>query len=321
MQAARIAELLEPFLGSSIDAQLTDSDLESISTYIDMLLRWNARINLTAIRHPEQIVTRHFGESLFAARHLFPNRRYVGTATAASTTGQVGTAAPGYLAGRSSAVSEGGGTSHLSRSARKEPEAGGKPIAWGGVTDSEEMGTSTPVLKPTSAGPEKDGDAAASESSGRSARQGRVTGDKSIGVSANRATVGDLGSGAGFPGIPLKLWAPDISLTLIESNQKKATFLREVVRALTLMDISIRNTRAETVDGTTFELITVRAVERFEAVIPIAVRLVASCGRLALLLGAGQVDKAHALVRTLRWLAPIPIPQSASRVLLVGHGS
>ena len=37
-----------------------------------LIVRWNARINLTAIRNEEEIVTRHFGESLFAARHLFP---------------------------------------------------------------------------------------------------------------------------------------------------------------------------------------------------------------------------------------------------------
>src|SRR6185312_8178771 len=53
-------------------ATLSHEQLTSISTYIDLLIRWNSRITLTAIRDPEQIVTRHFGESLFAARHLFP---------------------------------------------------------------------------------------------------------------------------------------------------------------------------------------------------------------------------------------------------------
>src|SRR5580658_9680517 len=74
MQPARIAELLQPFLQEANDQRLTANDAlyEHISTYIDILLRWNARINLTAIRDPEEIVTRHFGESLFAARHLFP---------------------------------------------------------------------------------------------------------------------------------------------------------------------------------------------------------------------------------------------------------
>ena len=54
----------------------------------------------------------------------------------------------------------------------------------------------------------------------------------------------DLGSGAGFPGLPIKLWAPHIALTLIESNHKKAAFLREITRALTLTNVDIQNTRA-----------------------------------------------------------------------------
>src|SRR5258707_13243011 len=74
MDPARIAELLQPFLREANDQPLTANDTlcKDISTYIDILGRWNARINLTAIRDPEEIVTRHFGESLFAARHLFP---------------------------------------------------------------------------------------------------------------------------------------------------------------------------------------------------------------------------------------------------------
>lgn len=44
--------------------------IPALSTYLDLLLRWNERTNLTAIRNPEQIVQRHFGEGLFAARVL-----------------------------------------------------------------------------------------------------------------------------------------------------------------------------------------------------------------------------------------------------------
>jgi 16S rRNA (guanine527-N7)-methyltransferase len=69
LDTARIAALLDPYLEQS----LPTSQLDQISTYIDLLLRWNARINLTAIRRPEEIVTRHFGESFFLARHVFPD--------------------------------------------------------------------------------------------------------------------------------------------------------------------------------------------------------------------------------------------------------
>src|SRR2546430_17494226 len=91
MHPERIAELLRPFLaaGSGVDVQssperaqgaadagqaaiLSASQLESITIYIDLLLSWNARINLTAVRQPEEIVTRHFSESLFVARRPFP---------------------------------------------------------------------------------------------------------------------------------------------------------------------------------------------------------------------------------------------------------
>ena len=60
-----IASLLTPYL-----PQAPASILPQLSTYLDLLLKWNARTNLTAIRDPEEIVRRHFGESLFAGLHI-----------------------------------------------------------------------------------------------------------------------------------------------------------------------------------------------------------------------------------------------------------
>ncbi|RXH58453.1 16S rRNA (guanine(527)-N(7))-methyltransferase RsmG [Granulicella sibirica] len=65
LTTAVIGYLLEPFL-----PDLPESLLASLSAYLDLLLKWNARTNLTAIRTPEEIVKRHFGESLFAGLHL-----------------------------------------------------------------------------------------------------------------------------------------------------------------------------------------------------------------------------------------------------------
>ena len=65
LSGERIRELITPFYadpGSGLVA--------SLSVYLDLLLKWNVRTNLTAIREPEEIVTRHFGESLFASRHV-----------------------------------------------------------------------------------------------------------------------------------------------------------------------------------------------------------------------------------------------------------
>jgi len=231
MQQSRIAELLQPYLGPQDGARLPPDALDHISTYIDLLLRWNARVNLTAIRNEEEIVTRHFGESFFAARHLFPLH---------SST--------------SPAVKEADGPPHAA-----------PPI--------------------------------------------------------DEVTVADLGSGAGFPGIPLKLWAPEISLTLIESNHKKAAFLREVARALTLTDINIQNARAESLPSASFQLVTLRAVERFQSILPVAASLSAPHGRLALLIGEAQLTQAHATLPALIWSEPIPIPGSHSRIMAIADTS
>jgi 16S rRNA (guanine527-N7)-methyltransferase len=182
MQVTRIIELLQPFLTPACEQQLTARDYECISIYIDILQRWNARINLTAVRNEEEIVTRHFGESFFAASNLFPGR--------------------------------GGEEGEL-----KEP------------------GTRKVVA---------------------------------------RSAVADIGSGAGFPGIPIKLWAPSVALTLIESNHKKAAFLREVTRFLRLTGINVQSARAEHIDQT-FDFVILRAVERFTDILPSSNRLHRSC--------------------------------------------
>ena len=199
MDSHRIAAWLTPFIPG-----LTRAQLQSISMYIDILLRWNRRINLTAVRDPDEIVTRHFGESLFAARYLL---------------------APG-----------------------------------------------------------------------------------------DTLTVIDVGSGAGFPGLPLKLYAPAIRLTLIESHARKAAFLREIIRALGLTDATVFNGRAQDFSARA-DLITLRAVEKFQRILPAAARLVVPAGRLALLVGAAQLPLASRLLPACTWSEPIPVPHSTGRVL------
>lgn len=240
MDPARIAELLQPFLDPSRESPkqsdgltvLLPAQLHSISTYINLLVRWNGRVNLTSVRQPEEIVTRHFGESLFAARHLFQ--------------------AP-----------------EQSLAEKALPEV----------------------------------------------------------------HVIDVGSGAGFPGLPIKIWAPHIHLILIESNQKKATFLREVVRALTLTNVDVFAGRAADFQGRSNsnqqgtwvhpkrsgDVITLRAVEHFDSILATAADLVAPSGRLAILVGRPQLDRARRLVPSMQWDQPIRLPQSSSRFLLLGR--
>ncbi len=127
----------------------------------------------------------------------------------------------------------------------------------------------------------------------------------------------DVGSGAGFPGLPIKIYAPHIQLTLIESNQKKAAFLREFIRSVTLTNVDVFASRAERFPAQA-DAVTLRAVERFDAALPVAARLVIPSGRLALLIGEAQIGRARKLTPGFHWSDPLPIPLSSSCVLLIG---
>ncbi|HTT24239.1 MAG TPA: 16S rRNA (guanine(527)-N(7))-methyltransferase RsmG [Candidatus Sulfotelmatobacter sp.] len=267
MQASRIAELLGPFLGPPHARHLTPDALGYISTYIDLLQRWNARVNLTAIRNEEEIVIRHFGESLFAARHLFPGDDW-----------------EGHSLSRAHSATEGHRALAPEDLVRAQDHE--RPSTLPAASEQRRL----------LAGPER-----------------------SEGTNA-AVKLADVGSGAGFPGIPIKLWHPKTSLTLVESNHKKATFLREVTRALTLTDVNILNVRAESLTNASFDVVTLRAVERFASILPIAAGLVAKGGRLALLIAQSQLRQAHSTLPALDWLDPIAIPHSRSRLLVIATG-
>lgn len=204
MERTEISAALRPF------AELSEADLDSISKYIDLLLKWNARINLTAVRDAKQMLTRHFGESFFAAKNLVARN-------------------------------------------------------WAG-------------------------------------------------------SIIDVGSGAGFPGLPLAIWAPQAGVTLIESQGKKAAFLNQVILASGLKHAKVFSGRAQIYE-TKADLVSMRAVEKFEAVLPVAASLVRPEGRLALMIGAAQVESAQRLCPELKWNSPMHVPGGHSRVLLVGTKS
>jgi 16S rRNA (guanine527-N7)-methyltransferase len=200
VEPAIIAGLLRPY------ASLPEKLINQISTYIDVLLKWNSKINLTSVRDPQEIVRRHFGESLFLAATLLEQD-------------------------------------------------------W-------------------------------------------------------RGTVVDVGSGAGFPGLPLAMYRPAANVTLIESQGKKAAFLNEVIYALKLTNAKVFHGRAEVFPGQA-DLVTLRAVEDFERVIKVAIDLVAGGGRIALMIGSSQLPKAKQ-VDSLEWNEPLPVPGGQARLLLVG---
>jgi 16S rRNA (guanine527-N7)-methyltransferase len=150
-----LISLLKPYLSST--ETVPDALYAQLSAYLDLLLKWNSRTNLTAIRTPEEIVQRHFGESLFTGQHLGPY-----------------------------------------------------------------------------------------------------------------STLLDFGSGAGFPGLPIAILRPDFCVTLAESQNKKATFLREAVRSLYL-SVEIWPARVETMpESRKFDVVTLRAVDNMPAAIAAA---------------------------------------------------
>ncbi|MEO6909314.1 MAG: 16S rRNA (guanine(527)-N(7))-methyltransferase RsmG [Edaphobacter sp.] len=186
-----IAALLAPYLTPPSDL------LPQLSSYLDLLLKWNARTNLTAIREPEEIVRRHFGESLFAARHL-------------------------------------------------------------GACE----------------------------------------------------TLLDLGSGAGFPGLPIALIHPEIRVTLAESQNKKATFLREAVRTLNL-DVEVWAGRAESLPAARqFHTVSLRAVDNMAAALAAAEPRASR--QLILLTSSAATPALPAFPQQTR----LPIPESQDRILV-----
>ncbi|MET0619463.1 MAG: 16S rRNA (guanine(527)-N(7))-methyltransferase RsmG [Thermoanaerobaculia bacterium] len=80
---------------------------------------------------------------------------------------------------------------------------------------------------------------------------------------AHGARVVDVGSGAGFPGLPLAIARDDLAVTLVEPRAKRCAFLRHVVRTLGLKTVQVLEARIEQVGGQTFDVATTRAVGHF----------------------------------------------------------
>lgn len=198
---------LNPLLVSVGQRSLQDDEIKQLSNYLALLLRWNTRVNLTAVRDPKAILSRHFVESIAAARAL----------------------------------------------------------------------------------------------------------------PAGLTTLLDFGSGAGLPGIPIAICRPTLSVTLAESQSKKAAFLQEVVRTLGL-HARVHSARAETLKQQ-FDCVTLRAVDHMELAVRSAAQLVAPSGWLAPLttitdLTAIQSAAGHGF----NWSTPpTPLPGSDQRILALAQ--
>ena len=195
-------------LGLELD--LSYRQIGQLATHFALLVRWNPRVNLTALRRPEQIATRHFEESLFLAKVL--------------------------------------------------PSATGLMV--------------------------------------------------------------DVGSGAGFPCLPLKVAFPTVRTVLLEPNKKKAAFLKEVVRSCGLEDVEVRTERlSEAVRGKLVgraSLVTMRAVAATAGVLDDLGRLLQKDGQIALFVGEKDAAKL-AKAPGFDWKHPVAVPHSERRVILTGR--
>ena len=130
----------------------------------------------------------------------------------------------------------------------------------------------------------------------------------------------DVGSGAGFPGLALKIIRPELHVTLIEANAKKSAFLAEVVRDLGLNGVDVLRARYEDLPlgAIQADFIAARAVGRLQKLLEWASGSLSPAGQVVLWLGAQDAENLLR-VREWNWTAPVPIPRSRRRVLLAGQ--
>jgi 16S rRNA (guanine527-N7)-methyltransferase len=186
---------------------VTDSQVLQIQQYMSILLAWNEKINLTAIRDPLEILNRHFCECMYAAQ--------------------------------------------------------GVPMEYGRLAD--------------------------------------------------------VGSGAGFPGLALKIIRPELQVILIESNIKKATFLAEVARDLELADARVVVSRYEELgeEVAPLDFVCARALGEFASFLEWAHSDRVAAKQVILWIGARDLPEIQK-IRPWEWREPIPLPHSLRRLLLVG---
>jgi 16S rRNA (guanine527-N7)-methyltransferase len=186
---------------------VTDLQVSQIQQYMKMLLAWNDKVNLTAIREPLEILYRHFCESMFAV-------------------------------------------------------------------------SAVPLQK---------------------------------------SRLADVGSGGGFPGLPLKILQPDLEVFLVESNVKKATFLAEVVRDLQLTNTRVLVSRYEELseEVAPLDVVCSRAVGEFAPFLAWAGSERVGAKRAVLWVGGRDLEEIERITGW-TWREPIAIPQSLRRFLLAG---
>lgn len=116
-----------------------------------------------------------------------------------------------------------------------------------------------------------------------------------------RGRVGDVGSGAGLPGLVLAIARPDVQWVLIEPMERRTAWLSEQVAELSLDNVEVVRTRGEDWPGAgTLDMVTARAVSAVRTLLPFTAPLVRSGGELALLKGANVGNEIAAASKQIR---------------------
>ena len=138
-------------------------------------------------------------------------------------------------------------------------------------------------------------------------------------VPVENGRLADVGSGAGFPGIPLKILRPELLLFLVESNIKKATFLAEVIRELELTGVQVLVNRYEVLgeELAPLDYVCSRAVGEFGPFLKWAGSQQIAAKHAVLWIGGRDMVEPQACPGW-EWREPIAVPHSLRRYLLVG---
>jgi 16S rRNA (guanine527-N7)-methyltransferase len=144
----------------------------------------------------------------------------------------------------------------------------------------------------------------------------------SVAMPLEACRLADVGSGGGFPGLPLKIVRPDLEIVLIESNVKKATFLTEVVRELGLQGVRVLVSRYEELheEVAPLDVVCSRAVGDFGPFLEWASSPLLGTERIVLWIGGEDAAAVRQLpLEGWEWEEPKPLPHSLRRLILVGR--
>lgn len=139
----------------------------------------------------------------------------------------------------------------------------------------------------------------------------------------------DIGSGAGFPALPLKIVYPALPVTLVEATAKKAAFLQHIIDCLNLSDVRVLNERIEVVGRNStererYQIVTARAVAELRVLVEYALPLLRVGGHLLAPKGRNPAAEIAAAYSALRQLGgeissclPVTIPDEEPRSLVI----